>query len=57
MALRTTTEIMENALKAMKMCAEEWPEYQPDYRQMRDTVERLRTAAQGFGYVGRGVKR
>lgn len=53
MVLRTTTEIMTNALRAMELCANDWPEYQADYQQMKAMVERLELAAQGMGYVGK----
>ena len=53
--LRTTADVLENALKQMEYCSTQWPEYLPDATEMRHSVDKIVAHARETGYVGSEV--
>ena len=51
--LRTTADVMAHALVQMECCAQEWPSYADEARDMRSVVERMISNARQFGYVAK----
>ena len=52
--LRTTADVLANALKQLECCATRWDEYRKPANDMRLMVEGLVEHAKGYGYVAKG---
>ena len=55
--LRTTADILNNAVLQMDWCIKDWPEYQRERDQLKELSDRIVADARGVGYVGRGNQR